>query len=201
MSLVCLLQDAYRRWVCASLFPHFLPDSAERARPCRSVCQQVEQRCPFFLPGDRFPSYPTQYAGEPAFLCLGAYTVLTVTVRFSNAAHQLQISKHRNNDISFLFFLDHGLLGYDATYSLFRRELSPPSSGRKSPDVSALNMEAGGPYEIPRSTYMTQKTIIEKQSTSQNLRLRKVSRLHTAPGATVNICITVHTGLFLEGLN
>lgn len=52
-----------------------------------------------------------------------------------------------------------------------------------------------------RSTYMTQKTIIEKQSISYNLRLRKVSRLHMATGATVDICITVHTGLFLEGLN
>ncbi|XP_069669413.1 uncharacterized protein Mid1 [Periplaneta americana] len=62
--------EAYRRWVCASLFPHYLEKSGERARPCRSTCQQVEQRCPFFLPGDRYPSYPTQYAGEPTFLCL-----------------------------------------------------------------------------------------------------------------------------------
>jgi len=69
------LQEAYRRWVCASLFAHFLQDSGERARPCRSVCQQVEQRCPFFLPGDRFPSYPTQYAGEPTFLCIGMSSI------------------------------------------------------------------------------------------------------------------------------
>jgi hypothetical protein len=62
-------------------------------------------------------------------------------------------------------------------------------------------MEAEGPSEMLRSTYMTQKTIIEKQSISYNLRLRKVSRLHMATGATVDICITVHTGLFLEGLN
>ncbi|KAJ1528438.1 hypothetical protein ONE63_006850 [Megalurothrips usitatus] len=40
-------------------------------RPCRSVCRNVEQKCPFFLPGDRAPAYPTQYAGEPTFLCLG----------------------------------------------------------------------------------------------------------------------------------
>ncbi|KAJ9601222.1 hypothetical protein L9F63_000617, partial [Diploptera punctata] len=30
----------------------------------------VEQQCPFFLPGDRYPAYPTQYAGEPTFLCI-----------------------------------------------------------------------------------------------------------------------------------
>ncbi|XP_059489959.1 uncharacterized protein LOC132205104 [Neocloeon triangulifer] len=41
-----------------------------KVRPCREVCQQVEQRCPFFLPGDRAPGYTTQYAGEPTFLCL-----------------------------------------------------------------------------------------------------------------------------------
>ncbi|KOB78390.1 Uncharacterized protein OBRU01_02407, partial [Operophtera brumata] len=30
----------------------------------------VEQHCPYFLPADRAPAYPTQYAGEPTFLCL-----------------------------------------------------------------------------------------------------------------------------------
>lgn len=44
-----------------------------RVRPCRSICQTVEQRCPYFLPGDRAPAHPTQYAGEPTFLCLGKY--------------------------------------------------------------------------------------------------------------------------------
>ncbi|XP_014614740.1 PREDICTED: uncharacterized protein LOC106792748 [Polistes canadensis] len=34
-----------------------------------SLCQSVEQRCPYMLPGDRAPAYPTQYAGEPTFLC------------------------------------------------------------------------------------------------------------------------------------
>uniref|UniRef100_T1H0V1 Uncharacterized protein n=1 Tax=Megaselia scalaris TaxID=36166 RepID=T1H0V1_MEGSC len=42
----------------------------KRIRPCLSVCQTVEQKCPYLLPGDRAPSYPTQYAGEPTFLCL-----------------------------------------------------------------------------------------------------------------------------------
>ncbi|XP_067014452.2 uncharacterized protein Mid1 [Anabrus simplex] len=62
-------QEAYRRWVCASLLP-FFPRPGHRVRPCRSVCNEVEQRCPFFLPGDRAPGLPTQYAGEPTFLCL-----------------------------------------------------------------------------------------------------------------------------------
>uniref|UniRef100_A0A1B0CHM1 Putative mucin-5ac-like protein n=2 Tax=Lutzomyia longipalpis TaxID=7200 RepID=A0A1B0CHM1_LUTLO len=41
-----------------------------RIRPCLDVCQTVEQKCPYMLPGDRAPAHPTQYAGEPTFLCL-----------------------------------------------------------------------------------------------------------------------------------
>ncbi|XP_036228042.2 uncharacterized protein Mid1 [Bactrocera oleae] len=42
----------------------------KRIRPCLSVCQTVEQKCPYLLPADRAPALPTQYAGEPTFLCL-----------------------------------------------------------------------------------------------------------------------------------
>ncbi|KAL0281615.1 UNVERIFIED_CONTAM: hypothetical protein PYX00_002549 [Menopon gallinae] len=62
------LQEAYRRWVCSSLVPFF--NGTTRVRPCRSVCQVVEQKCPYFLPENRAPSLPTQYAGEPTFLCM-----------------------------------------------------------------------------------------------------------------------------------
>ncbi|XP_043288111.1 uncharacterized protein Mid1 [Venturia canescens] len=74
-------KEAYRKWVCSSLVPYFAhggPPALEtstntwlgsRLRPCRSFCQSVEQRCPYLLPGDRAPAYPTQYAGEPTFLC------------------------------------------------------------------------------------------------------------------------------------
>ncbi|XP_044728109.1 uncharacterized protein DDB_G0271670 [Chrysoperla carnea] len=122
------VKEAYRRWVCSSLVPHFANTNSgnnssstnssssssstttsttmsaaadvkrggsgsnisgsnsksrsssisgsgsrsgrRRVRPCRSVCQTVEQRCPYMLPGDRAPAHPTQYAGEPTFLCL-----------------------------------------------------------------------------------------------------------------------------------
>lgn len=79
-----MLQQAYRRWVCSSLVPLVVKNNSTgadgkdgggggwgRAKPCRSVCQTVEQQCPYFLPGDRAPAHPTQYAGEPTFLCLG----------------------------------------------------------------------------------------------------------------------------------
>ncbi|KAK0083943.1 hypothetical protein PV325_007901 [Microctonus aethiopoides] len=72
--------EAYRKWVCSSLVPYFAHEGPStltttssivdtRLRPCRSFCQSVEQRCPYLLPGDRAPAYPTQYAGEPTFLC------------------------------------------------------------------------------------------------------------------------------------
>ena len=70
LHFVFLLQEAYRRWVCSSLVPHFSGPGL-RVRPCLNVCQNVEQQCPYMLPGDRAPAYPTQYAGEPTFLCLG----------------------------------------------------------------------------------------------------------------------------------
>lgn len=45
----------------------------KRIRPCLNICQTVEERCPYLLPGDRSPGYNTQYAGEPTFLCNGKW--------------------------------------------------------------------------------------------------------------------------------
>ncbi|XP_028038774.1 uncharacterized protein LOC114249407 [Bombyx mandarina] len=56
------------RWVRAAAAGPGRPPL--RLKPCLSVCQLVEQHCPYFLPADRAPAYPTQYAGEPTFLCL-----------------------------------------------------------------------------------------------------------------------------------
>ncbi|XP_035429330.1 uncharacterized protein LOC118262244 [Spodoptera frugiperda] len=56
------------RWVRAAAAGPGRP--LVRLKPCLSVCQLVEQHCPYFLPADRAPAYPTQYAGEPTFLCL-----------------------------------------------------------------------------------------------------------------------------------
>ncbi|KAG5893495.1 hypothetical protein JTB14_010545 [Gonioctena quinquepunctata] len=44
-------------------------------RPCLSVCEDVEQQCPYLLPDQTLSpgeaAHPTpQYAGEPTFLCL-----------------------------------------------------------------------------------------------------------------------------------
>ncbi|XP_060517313.1 uncharacterized protein LOC132696486 [Cylas formicarius] len=65
----------YRRWVCGHLIPFFARDGKTKVLPCLSLCQDVEQQCPYLLPDQTLtPSeaaHPTpQYAGEPNFLCL-----------------------------------------------------------------------------------------------------------------------------------
>lgn len=89
MTIVDNSSDTKKRWVFL-LIPQFVfpaqpkglphcrskrksnPEIVRtRIRPCLSVCQTVEQKCPYLLPGDRAPAHPTQYAGEPTFLCLG----------------------------------------------------------------------------------------------------------------------------------
>lgn len=96
-----LFQEAYRRWVCSSLVPHYTR-AGERVRPCLSVCQDVEQQCPYLLPGDwtnqTVPpgetAHPTpQYAGEPTFICLGMYihkNTIQILVYLSNSTHFLR---------------------------------------------------------------------------------------------------------------
>nr|CAH7714261.1 unnamed protein product [Callosobruchus chinensis] len=46
--------EAYRRWVCASLVPRYRRTRASGARvrvkPCPTVCEDVEQQCPYLLP-------------------------------------------------------------------------------------------------------------------------------------------------------
>lgn len=83
------------RWVRAAAAGPGRP--LVRLKPCLSVCQLVEQHCPYFLPADRAPAYPTQYAGEPTFLCLGKRHVLfsmppharTIVVCAVSASHNI----------------------------------------------------------------------------------------------------------------
>jgi len=56
-------KEAYREWLCAMLVPFHV--GSHKVRPCRSVCHQVEQQCPYFLPDTKL-----QYAGEPTFACI-----------------------------------------------------------------------------------------------------------------------------------
>ncbi|CAM1332713.1 Uncharacterised protein g10955 [Pycnogonum litorale] len=56
-------QDAYKDWACSMFLPfHY---RGHHFKPCRRFCKLIEQRCPYFLPGDK-----KQYAGEPAFFCI-----------------------------------------------------------------------------------------------------------------------------------
>ena len=96
-------QRTYQEWVCSMVLPYVGMEESEvleqesvqeeedtsgvvrtRGRrrrvkrrmevirkPCREMCERVEQRCPYF-----HPSHKEQYAGEPAFLCIGTHTAL-----------------------------------------------------------------------------------------------------------------------------
>lgn len=64
-----LPQNTYRDWICATLLPVF--DEGSLRKPCGSFCKRVEQRCPYL-----HPSHKEQYAGEPAFICIGKDIVL-----------------------------------------------------------------------------------------------------------------------------
>ncbi|KAI8128730.1 hypothetical protein CVS40_1616 [Lucilia cuprina] len=71
-----------------------------RIRPCLSVCQTVEQKCPYLLPADRAPSMPTQYAGEPTFLCLD-YNI-------AETKEQLEKASHGPNDCCYTYCSNSG---------------------------------------------------------------------------------------------
>lgn len=78
-------QRTYQEWVCSMVLPYVgkeldrgSPSNGMDGRggggvvrevirkPCKELCERVEQRCPYF-----HPSHKEQYAGEPAFLCIG----------------------------------------------------------------------------------------------------------------------------------
>ena len=58
------LQAAYKSWLCSVAITYYL--NRQQVPPCRIFCEQVETRCPYFL-----PELEGQYAGEPSFLCTG----------------------------------------------------------------------------------------------------------------------------------
>ncbi|KAH9425352.1 hypothetical protein DERP_005957, partial [Dermatophagoides pteronyssinus] len=54
---------AYRDWLCSVIIPYHLYGNL--IKPCQSVCEQVQQKCPHLHPYGK-----GQYAGEPVFLCI-----------------------------------------------------------------------------------------------------------------------------------
>ncbi|XP_047735910.1 uncharacterized protein LOC125177708 [Hyalella azteca] len=71
-----LFSEAYRLWSCSQLLDFVLPNHT-RILPCREMCYDVAQKCPYLLPSDKpFEFYnlfllPSDkpVAGEPTFLC------------------------------------------------------------------------------------------------------------------------------------
>ncbi|OQR71424.1 hypothetical protein BIW11_11010, partial [Tropilaelaps mercedesae] len=57
--------ESYREWTCSMRLPIFHPMTGELWKPCRSLCTDVEERCPHF-----HPIQGEAYAGEPLFYCI-----------------------------------------------------------------------------------------------------------------------------------
>ncbi|XP_052106406.1 NALCN channel auxiliary factor 2-like [Mytilus californianus] len=53
---------SYKKWTCSRQFSLFHGDI--EIPPCNDICENVQNRCPFFR-----PSINTVHAGEPSFLC------------------------------------------------------------------------------------------------------------------------------------
>ncbi|XP_041448796.1 uncharacterized protein LOC111070981 isoform X2 [Drosophila obscura] len=94
-----------------------------RIRPCLSVCQTVEQKCPYLLPADRAPALPTQYAGEPTFLCLDQ--------NIPETGEQLKKSSYGPNDCCYSY-----CNGPESGVCTVCQDFAPP---RASPSDVAAN--------------------------------------------------------------
>uniref|UniRef100_A0A1A9Z0J7 Uncharacterized protein n=1 Tax=Glossina pallidipes TaxID=7398 RepID=A0A1A9Z0J7_GLOPL len=102
-----------------------------RIRPCLSVCQTVEQKCPYLLPADRAPALPTQYAGEPTFLCLDQ--------NIPETGEQLKKSSHGPSDCCYTYCGDvqNGLCTYCNEYAEIREtDLLAISEKRKIRNIT-----------------------------------------------------------------
>lgn len=102
--------------------------TSARLRPCRSFCQSVEQRCPYLLPGDRAPAYPTQYAGEPTFLCRGKENTKRLTHISSLFLSFTRTSAYKKKERNRTSSNVSRLLSYDSTTSARLLELNSSST-------------------------------------------------------------------------
>ncbi|CAG9575772.1 unnamed protein product [Danaus chrysippus] len=127
------------RWVRAAAAG---PGRPLRLKPCLSVCQLVEQHCPYFLPADRAPAYPTQYAGEPTFLCLDP--------RIPETGAQANKSNYGSDDCCYWYC--EGRLCYRCEARL--SEPPRPEAERCAP-VEERTATCSVPYQAPASAAPT----------------------------------------------
>ncbi|XP_071553495.1 uncharacterized protein Mid1 [Temnothorax nylanderi] len=175
-------KEAYRKWVCSSLVPYFAHRSPKeisegswtRLRPCRSFCQTVEQRCPYFLPGDRAPAYPTQYAGEPTFLCRDP-NILETGEQAARALHSISgdeccfhVCSEDNKEGICTNCKEpwkHGMVQDPATAP--HCEMGPPQSGSAGPGSQAGQPETstdGGDDQDTNTTTPSTTTVGQKDT-------------------------------------
>lgn len=77
--LLHLLQHSYKKWTCSRQFSLFHGDI--EIPPCNDICENVQNRCPFFR-----PSINTVHAGEPSFLCKCKYNYCSYIFIFRSSS-------------------------------------------------------------------------------------------------------------------
>nr|XP_040224590.2 probable transcription-associated protein 1 [Anopheles coluzzii]XP_040224591.2 probable transcription-associated protein 1 [Anopheles coluzzii]XP_040224592.2 probable transcription-associated protein 1 [Anopheles coluzzii]XP_040224593.2 probable transcription-associated protein 1 [Anopheles coluzzii]XP_040224595.2 probable transcription-associated protein 1 [Anopheles coluzzii] len=147
-----------------------------RIRPCLNVCQTVEQKCPYMLPGDRAPAYPTQYAGEPTFLCRD--------LNIEETGEQLRKS---NNGPTGCCYDYCGLSPIDGLCA----RCDPLHNETRHPDSAALALSSEPPAISASCPSITTPT--SSSSQSEQCRLSQGSIASTATTSSPSTTITATT--------
>ncbi|XP_053661729.1 uncharacterized protein LOC128710896 [Anopheles marshallii] len=153
-----------------------------RIRPCLNVCQTVEQKCPYMLPGDRAPAYPTQYAGEPTFLCRD--------LNIEETGDQLRKSNNGPTGCCYDYCGSSPIDGLCA-------RCDPLHNETQHPDSAALALSSEPPAISPSCPSITTPT--SSSSLSEQCRLSQTAITSTAttssPSSTTTATTTARSSI------
>ncbi|XP_049296954.1 uncharacterized protein LOC125770925 [Anopheles funestus] len=147
-----------------------------RIRPCLNVCQTVEQKCPYMLPGDRAPAYPTQYAGEPTFLCRD--------LNIEETGDQLRKSNNGPTGCCYDYCGSSPIDGLCA-------RCDPLHNETQHPDSAALALSSEPPTISPSCPSITTPT--SSSSLSEQCRLSQTAITFTATTSSPSTTTTATT--------
>uniref|UniRef100_A0A4Y0BKE4 Uncharacterized protein n=1 Tax=Anopheles funestus TaxID=62324 RepID=A0A4Y0BKE4_ANOFN len=147
-----------------------------RIRPCLNVCQTVEQKCPYMLPGDRAPAYPTQYAGEPTFLCRD--------LNIEETGDQLRKSNNGPTGCCYDYCGSSPIDGLCA-------RCDPLHNETQHPDSAALALSSEPPTISPSCPSITTPT--SSSSLSEQCRLSQTAITSTATTSSPSTTTTATT--------
>lgn len=145
----------------------------------------MEQKCPYLLPADRAPALPTQYAGEPTFVCLGKPAPLlphtphnslsSLSLSDQNipeTGEQLKKSSYGPNDCCYSY-----CDGPASGVCTICQEFVTPAA---QPDTAAGNGSTSGPRVHNITLTLSSPPAEHARAASVSLALRNVSQSTSA---------------------